>query len=47
MVMAQLTGFAIVRQVLRPRAFADARDEELVARLSRALVAYIGQVNKG
>jgi hypothetical protein len=47
MVMVQLTGFAIMRQMLRPRAFADARDEELVARLSMALAACIGQVNEG
>jgi AcrR family transcriptional regulator len=39
MVMAQLTGFAIMHQVLRPQAFADARDEELVALLSRTLSA--------
>ena len=42
MVMAQLTGFAIMHQVLRPKAFADARDEELVALLSRTLAACIG-----
>jgi len=42
MVMAQLTGFAIMYHVLRPKAFADARDEELVALLSRTLAACIG-----
>ncbi len=41
MVMAQLTGFAIVYRVLRPKAFADARGEELVALLSAALAACI------
>ena len=34
MVMAQLTGFAIVYHVLRPKAFANARGEELVTLLS-------------
>lgn len=42
MVMAQLTGFAIMYHVLRPKAFADARGEELVALLSRTLAACIG-----
>jgi AcrR family transcriptional regulator len=42
MVMAQLTGFAIMYHVLRPKAFADARGEELVALLSRTLGACIG-----
>ena len=42
MVMAQLTGFAIMHQVLRPKAFADARDKELAALLSRTLAACIG-----
>ena len=42
MVMAQLTGFAIMHQVLRPKAFADARDEELAALLSRTLAVCIG-----
>ena len=41
MVMAQLTGFAIMDRVLRPRAFANARREELVALLSGALAACI------
>jgi AcrR family transcriptional regulator len=41
MVMAQLTGFAIVYHVLRPKAFADARGEELVTLLSAALAACI------
>jgi AcrR family transcriptional regulator len=41
MVMAQLTGFAIMHRVLRPQALADARGEELVALLSRSLVACI------
>ena len=42
MVMAQITGFAIMHQMLRPRAFADARDEELVALLSRTLACCVG-----
>lgn len=39
MVMAQLTGFEIMYRVLRPKAFAKARGEELVALLSGALTA--------
>jgi hypothetical protein len=42
MVMAQLMGFAIMHQVLRPKAFAEARDDELVTILSRTLAACIG-----
>jgi AcrR family transcriptional regulator len=42
MVLAQLTGFAILHHVLRPEAFAEARGEELVALLSRSLAACIG-----
>ncbi len=41
MVMAQLTGFAIMYHVLRPKAFANARGEELVTLLSTALAACI------
>jgi AcrR family transcriptional regulator len=41
MVMAQLTGFAIMYHVLRPKAFAKARGEELVTLLSAALAASI------
>ena len=41
MVMAQLTGFAIMYHVLRPKAFANARGEELVTLLSKALAACI------
>jgi AcrR family transcriptional regulator len=41
MVLAQLTGFAILHHVLRPKALADARDEQLVAILSRSLAACI------
>jgi AcrR family transcriptional regulator len=37
MVLAQLTGFAIMYHVLRPSALADARGEELVALLSRSI----------
>jgi AcrR family transcriptional regulator len=43
MIVAQLTGFAIMHHVLRPKAFADARGEELVALLSRSLAACIGR----
>ena len=42
MVMAQLTGFAIMHHVHRPKAFADARGEELAALLSKTLAACIG-----
>ena len=42
MVMAQLTGFAIMHHVHRPKAFAEASGEELVALLSRSLAACIG-----
>ena len=41
MIVAQLTGFAIMHLVLRPKAFADARGEELVALLSKSLAACI------
>jgi AcrR family transcriptional regulator len=47
MVMAQLTGFAIMHHVHRPKAFADARGEELVALLSRTLAACIGSGRRG
>jgi AcrR family transcriptional regulator len=43
MVLAQLTGFAILHHVLRPEAFADARGETLVTLLSRSLAACIGR----
>ena len=41
MVMAQLTGFAIMYRVIRPKAFANARGEELVTLLSGAIAACI------
>jgi hypothetical protein len=41
-VMAQLTGFTIMYRVLRPKALADARGEELEAILSTALAGCIG-----
>jgi AcrR family transcriptional regulator len=41
MVMAQLTGFAIMYHVLRPKAFAKARGEDLVTLLSGAVAACI------
>ncbi len=42
MIVALLTGFAILHDVLRPKAFADASGEKLVALLSKTLVACIG-----
>ena len=42
MVMAQLTGFAIMLHVHRPEAFADAPGEALVTLLSSSLAACIG-----
>ena len=42
MIVAQLTGFAIMHHVLRPNAFADAPGEKLVALLSKSLAACIG-----
>ena len=42
MVLAQLTGFAILHHVLRPAALADARGEDLVDLLSKSLAACIG-----
>jgi AcrR family transcriptional regulator len=42
MIVAQLTGFAIMHHVLRPKAFADARSEDLVALLSKSLAACLG-----
>jgi AcrR family transcriptional regulator len=41
MVLAQLTGFAILHRVLRPEALAEARSEKLVALLSKSLAALI------
>jgi AcrR family transcriptional regulator len=41
-VLALLTGFAILYRVLRPEALADAPGEALVALLSRSLAACIG-----
>ena len=42
MVVAQLTGFAILRDVLRPEPFEHADGEMLVALLSRCLAACMG-----
>jgi AcrR family transcriptional regulator len=42
MVIAQCTGFAILNQMLRPRALAEAQKEELVALLKESLAACIG-----
>jgi AcrR family transcriptional regulator len=43
MVIAQCTGFAILNQMLRPRALAEAQQEELVALLKESLAACIGR----
>jgi AcrR family transcriptional regulator len=42
MVIAQCTGFAILNQMLRPRALAEAQQEELVVLLKESLAAGIG-----
>ena len=47
MVIAQCTGFAILYQMLRPRALAEAQQEELVVLLKESLAACIGQVPRG
>jgi AcrR family transcriptional regulator len=44
MVIAQCTGFAILNQMLQPRALAEAQKEELVALLHKGLAACIGGV---
>jgi AcrR family transcriptional regulator len=41
MIVAQLTGFAIMQHVLRPKAFADARPEDLESLLSRCLAVCV------
>jgi AcrR family transcriptional regulator len=43
-VIAQCTGFAILNQMLRPRALAEAQQEELVVLLKESLAACIGRV---
>jgi hypothetical protein len=43
MVIAQCTGFAILNQMLQPRALAEAQKEELVALLNESLAACIGR----
>ncbi len=43
MVIAQCTGFAILNRLLRPRALAEAQQEELVALLKESLAACIGR----
>jgi AcrR family transcriptional regulator len=47
MIIAQCTGFSILNQMLRPRALAEAQQEELVALLKESLAACIGQVPRG
>jgi AcrR family transcriptional regulator len=42
--IAQCTGFAIMNQMLRPRALAEARQEELMVLLKESLAACIGPV---
>jgi len=44
MVIAQCTGFAILNQLLRPRALAEAQQEDLVVFLKESLAACIGRV---
>ena len=44
MVIANCTGFAIMNQMLRPRALAEAQQEELVVLLKENLAACIGRV---
>ena len=44
MVIAQCTGFAILNQMLQPRALAEAQQEELVVLLKKSLAACIGRV---
>jgi AcrR family transcriptional regulator len=44
MLVAQCTGFAILNQMLRPQALAEAQKGELVALLQEGLAAYIGGV---
>jgi AcrR family transcriptional regulator len=44
MVIAQCTGFAILNQMLRPQALAEAQREELVVLLKESLAACIGRV---
>jgi AcrR family transcriptional regulator len=44
MVIAQCTGFAILNQMIQPRALAEAQQEELVVLLKESLAACIGRV---
>jgi AcrR family transcriptional regulator len=44
--IAQCTGFAILNQMLRPRALAEAQQEELVVLLTESLAASIGRVRR-
>ena len=46
MAIAQCTGFAILNQMLRPRALAEAQQEELVVLLTQSLAAGIGRVSR-
>jgi AcrR family transcriptional regulator len=42
--IAQCTGFAILNQMLRPRALAEAQQEELVVLLKESLTASLGRI---
>jgi hypothetical protein len=44
MVVAQCTGFAILNQMLRPRAIVEAQKEELMCLLKESLATCIGRV---
>jgi AcrR family transcriptional regulator len=46
-VIAQCTGFAIMNQMLRPQALAEAQQEELVVLLKESLATSIGRVPRG
>jgi AcrR family transcriptional regulator len=47
MLIAQCTGFAILNQMLQPRALAEAQQEELVVLLKESFAVCIGQVPGG
>ena len=46
MVIAQCTGFAILNQLLKPRALEEARQEELLVLLKKSLASCIGAVSR-
>ena len=47
LIIAQCTGFAILNQMLRPRALAEAQKEALVVLLKESLAASISRVPRG